>query len=142
MGTSARVSVPQPLYRSQAREGFRREPRSSALLTPRKLPPKPIGFGVNSDEGSTAPEYDVKERGSASTGERVKIVFRKDHPRATEQHLEAIAAKEAHVPYAAFYFLPGMDLQKPPWASCTHRRGAEAQVRVFEERARKMPVSR
>jgi hypothetical protein len=139
---STHVSVPQPLYRTEAREDFRRESRSSTLLTARKLPPKASGFGSTSSEESSAPEYDVKERGSSSIGERVKIAFRSDSPQANKQHLEAIAAKEARVPYAVFYFLPGMDFKKPPWASCTHRRGNEKQLHIFDERAPKGPAGR
>lgn len=133
-GGPSHISVPQPLYRTDARDEPRQQPRTTALSSARTSPPQPSGFGSASTEESVVPEYDVKERGSSSTGALLKIAFRHSQPHASQQHLEAIASREASEPYAVFYFLPGMDLRRPAWASCTHRRSSGPRVHIFDDR--------
>ena len=140
--TSSHISVPQRLYRTEAREEPRQQARTLALSSARISPPQPAGFGSASTEESAVPEYDVKERSSSSAGELIKIAFRNEQPHASKQHLEAIALKEATVPYAVFYFLPGMALERPAWASCTHRRNSETRVHVFDDRVPRSTASK
>jgi hypothetical protein len=135
-GSHSQASFQEPTYRTEARVQARTGFRSSTSLNARTTTPNSIGFGTASTEATVIPDYEVKERGSSSWGERLKIVFLSAHPRASRQHLELIARKETKTPYSVFYFLPNMDLNRPPWASCLQRRGEESRVRVFDERAK------
>jgi hypothetical protein len=130
------VVIPQPLYRSTARTTARMEVRDRAKQEAREdTPPSPT-IAAKVEAIRVLPEYEVIERAASSIGEKLKVLFKQDQPRASEVDMELIAKAEAKDSrYLAFFYLPKMDLKKPAWASVVKDGKSPVHTKVFAERA-------